>query len=122
MDLEDLILKIEYNRINGSWTNTRENATDIIAYLYELLELRKTKDRQEILIVSQELNRAMSIHKPMNSAHEGYAVIKEELEELWDEIKKKECERNIEHMKEEAIQLSAMGLRFIIDVCGGIKK
>ena len=35
------------------------------------------------------MERARTKHKPINSAHEGYAVILEELDEFWDEVKKK---------------------------------
>ena len=55
---------------------------------------------------------------PFASPHEGYAVIKEELDELWDEIKKKAIERDTEKMRREALQVAAMGLRFAIDCCG----
>ena len=45
-----------------------------------------------------------------NSYHEGYAVIKEELDELWDEIK---GEEDPERLRAEAIQVGAMALRFL---------
>lgn len=47
-----------------------------------------------------------------NSAHEGYAVIAEELDELWDDVKADEVERSIA----EAIQVGAMALRYIADM------
>ena len=34
--------------------------------------------------VQEELARAQELHEPFNSAHEGYAVILEELDELWE--------------------------------------
>ena len=49
-----------------------------------------------------------------NSAHEGYAVLKEEVDELWDVIKKNGTP--IER-KNEAIQVGAMAIRFLIDCC-----
>lgn len=52
-----------------------------------------------------------------NSAHEGWAVIKEEVDELWDEVKKKKTERSVEKMRKEARQVGAMALRFMLDVC-----
>lgn len=98
--------------------NIAEKYCDIADMLCELQERRESEEHPEILAVSQELNRAMSMHKPMNSAHEGYAIILEELDELWKEIKKKEYERNIDRMREEAMHVAAMGIRFMIDVCG----
>lgn len=66
--------------------------------------------------VRRELCRAIGEHPPFNSAHDHYAVIKEELDELWDEIKKKKTLRSPERMKQEAIQVAAMAIRFIQDV------
>ena len=62
-----------------------------------------------------ELRRATKMHGPMISAHEGYAVILEEMEELWDEIKKKHPDKD--KMHEEAVQLAAMAMRFVNDIC-----
>jgi len=50
-----------------------------------------------------------------NSYHEGYAVIKEELDELWEEVKKYPKQDN-ENLKKEAIQIGAMALRFVYDL------
>lgn len=47
------------------------------------------------------------------SAHEGYAVILEELDELWQEVKHGTRERQ----REEAVQVAAMALRFLRDCC-----
>lgn len=44
-------------------------------------------DRDEIIkLVKTELDEANKIHPPFNSAHEGYAVILEEFEEMMEEI------------------------------------
>lgn len=51
--------------------------------------------------------------KPMNSRHEGYAVIKEELDELWDAIKR---DNPMDMVQLEAVQVAAMALRFLIEV------
>ena len=67
-----------------------------------------------------ELKRATSKFGPFNSAHEGYAVIKEELEELWDFVKI----NNTNEARKEAVQVAAMAIRFLIDIhqIGGEKK
>ena len=67
----------------------------------------------------QELRQAQDRYPPMNSAHEGWAVIAEELDELWDHVRGKQGDRTVEAMRKEAIQVAAMALRFIIDVCDG---
>lgn len=64
--------------------------------------------------VETELRAAMEKFGPMASAHEGYAVIQEELDELWDEVKA----GNRPNARAEAIQVAAMAVRFLIDVGG----
>lgn len=66
--------------------------------------------------VAEELIRATSIHKPMNSLHEGYAVLLEEVDELWDEVKKRSSLRDLRKVREEAIQVAAMAIRLVHDV------
>lgn len=65
--------------------------------------------------IIKEALEAMTYYEPFNSMHEGYAVILEELEELWMEIKKKPLDRNKEEIKKEAIQTGAMIYRFLVD-------
>lgn len=67
--------------------------------------------------VKQEYLRATRINGPFNSAHEAYAVILEELDELWEEVKKKHRDRDYSNMYMEACQVSAMALRFMVDIC-----
>ena len=66
--------------------------------------------------VVAELERATRKFGSFNSAHEGYAVLKEEVDELWDEIKKKSPDKT--KLEAEAKQVAAMGLRFAMDICG----
>ncbi|GJM72974.1 hypothetical protein HMSSN036_51900 [Paenibacillus macerans] len=63
--------------------------------------------------VMGELYRAMIRFPKFNSPHEGYAVILEELDEAWEEIKKNDTKRAIEEMT----QVAAMAIRFLVD-CG----
>lgn len=62
--------------------------------------------------VRPELVKATQRYGSFSSAHEGYAVILEELDEMWDEIKKNNTTRS----KEECIQVAAMAIRFLVDV------
>lgn len=64
-------------------------------------------------MVLREYESAARAWPAMQSAHEGYAVILEELDELWDEVKAQDFRR----MEEEAVQVAAMAMRFVIDVC-----
>ena len=70
---------------------------------------------QVVLEIADEYRSARVKHRPMHSAHEGYAVIKEELDELWDEIKVKVPDTA--KMRAEAMQVAAMALAFVIEVC-----
>ena len=79
----------------------------------------KTKPDQIAVIteaVRKEMERAISMHGPLQSAHEAYGVINEEFEEFWDEVKKKRHNRNKKMMREELIQTAAMCCRAIYDL------
>jgi len=74
----------------------------------------KTLNRQEILHeIENELNNSNKKFSKFNSYHEGYAVIKEEVDELWDEIKKKPYKIERYKLRAEAIQVAAMAVKFI---------
>lgn len=66
--------------------------------------------------VEAEVRRASSIYPPFSSLHEGYAILLEEVEELWDEIKKSPRKRDAAKIKEEATQVAAMATRFLVDL------
>jgi hypothetical protein len=70
---------------------------------YALCEVVKARDRFEA----------------MASSHEGYAVLLEEVDELWDEVKgnKHDAASYRAAMRKEAIQVAAMALCFIVEVC-----
>lgn len=65
----------------------------------------------------KELTWAITHWPPFNSAHEGYGILAEEVDELWDHVKTKQQNRDIEAMKKEAIQIAAVAMRFVIDIC-----
>lgn len=67
--------------------------------------------------VLRELLRAVEKFGPFSSGHEGYAVILEELDELWEEVKKNPSKTSKRRMRAEAVQVAAMAVRFVMDVC-----
>lgn len=73
--------------------------------------------------IGDEFVRAVEEHgfPTFHSYHEGYAVLKEELDELWEEVKKYPKQNKFK-LKEEAIQIGAMALRFIYDLLEKEKK
>ena len=66
--------------------------------------------------IMAELEFALTNFPPMRSEHEGYAILKEEFDELWDEIKKNPRKRDKAALRKEAIQVAAMACRFIEDL------
>jgi hypothetical protein len=67
--------------------------------------------------IANEFVRARQKHGPMRGAHEGYAVLLEEVDELWDEIKG----NNPANARKEVIQVAAMALAYLIEVSPAAK-
>jgi hypothetical protein len=62
-------------------------------------------------LIEDELKKVKSKYdKDFNSTHEGFAVLKEEVDELWDEVKQDGSKRELQA---EAVQVAAMAIRFI---------
>lgn len=74
-------------------------------------------EQEAIQKVIDEYVRAVKTFGAFKSAHEGYGVLLEEVDELWDEVKAKQGKRRQKNLEKEATQVAAMGLRFLIDVC-----
>jgi hypothetical protein len=67
-------------------------------------------------MVAGELENARRAHAPMNSPHEAYSVILEEVCEFWDEVKKKAKDRDDLGMLAELVQIAAMAERAAVDL------
>jgi hypothetical protein len=68
--------------------------------------------------IAKEYHSARVQHPtPMRGAHEGYGVLLEEVDELWDEVKAKRHDKG--KMRKECIQIAAMAVAFIEEVCDG---
>lgn len=84
------------------------------------LHLRIRQIAEEVVT---EVERAMHIHKGMNSLHEAKAVIEEEFDEFWDLVKVNPSKlSSVEQqtreigLHSELIQTAAMCVRSIIDL------
>lgn len=67
--------------------------------------------------VRLELQRARRGPYPaLHSLHEGYAVLLEELDELWDQVRLKDRRRNPAAVLRELVQLAAMAQRTAEDL------
>jgi len=71
----------------------------------------------EINSTWRELQSALDNWPTFNSAHEGFAVLLEEVDELKRHVWTKQKNRDLPEMKKEAIQVAAMAIRFAYEVC-----
>ena len=75
----------------------------------EVIDIREAAEE-----ATQEVFRARETFPVFNSHHEGIAVIREEFDELWTEVKKRDQDKDA--MRKEAKHLAAMALRFMVDL------
>lgn len=66
-------------------------------------------DFQEL--VRKEVEKANRKHPPHGSVHQSYAIILEELDEFWDEVRKKASKRCRKNMLLELVQIAASAQR-----------
>lgn len=78
---------------------------------------REERLLQNALAAFIEAENASKKYPPMNSAHEAFAVLAEEVDELWEIVKQKQRDRILTNMRREALQVAAMALRFAAEVC-----
>lgn len=111
---------------DGGHPHTETRFDEILSNVYDHINMLGTEDNpspemdvknkiMDILFdVNHEVHKARSKHGSMTSPHEGSAVIREEFEELWDEIK---ADRGLQKSaRQEAIQLAAMAVRYVLDL------
>jgi hypothetical protein len=71
----------------------------------------KNISQEAFNLVQDEIRKAKSKYPAdFNSTHEGFAVLKEEVDELWDDVKANAAP---EKMRLEAVRVAAMAFRFI---------
>lgn len=71
---------------------------------------------QFLTLMSRELAKATSSFEPIHSSHEGYAIIKEELDEFWEVVKDKNHKFAKKQELEELVQTATMCWRTAIDI------
>lgn len=72
-------------------------------------------------LVEAEYKKARSKYPPFHSTHEGIAVIQEEVDELWDMVKRNKgitIKDGNPQMVKECIQIAAMAYAFVRDLDG----
>jgi len=68
-------------------------------------------------LIEHEYLRASDLYPDLHSNHEAYAVIKEEVDELWDEVKKNKDTNGNKQIRNELIQIGAMVIRYLENLC-----
>lgn len=78
----------------------------------------KNEDYQETVkeVLTETLRAKTLFPIDFHNHHEGYAVILEELDELWDEIKRNQRNYDLVNQRKEAIQCAAMCVRFATEL------
>jgi hypothetical protein len=67
-----------------------------------------------LLDIRNEFYRARRMHAPMHSGHEGWAVIREEMDELWELVRADKGDGSRAYA--EAMQIAAMAVAYMIEV------
>lgn len=71
-----------------------------------------------LLDIMDEFKSATKRWGGFSSLHEAYAIVLEEVNELWDEVKAAQKNPSrIKFAREEAIQVATMSIRLIYDCC-----
>ncbi len=108
-DANDPFLPEQRPAGNTEKIEDRENTEAIEEQLVALTQVPKA-----LTEIYLEYLRATSQFPQFASPHEGYAVLLEEVDELWDEIKNNKKPGAQERMRKEATQVAAMAMKFLM--------
>ena len=75
------------------------------------------KPKTSLSLIESEFTRANNLYPGFHSNHEAYAVIKEEFDELWDEIRKEKGVNGNDQIRNELIQIGAMVVKYLENLC-----
>lgn len=73
--------------------------------------------------IAMSYQKARLKYQPIRSPHEGYAILMEEVDELWEVVKAShigaafDYSANSQAMRKEALHVAAMALAFLVEVC-----
>lgn len=77
--------------------------------------------RSLFLTIEQEMENAVRDNGEFASIHEGWAVLKEEEDELWDLVRQKDADRDGRQVTQEAVQVAASAIRIALQYGTGPK-
>jgi hypothetical protein len=83
----------------------------------EMIDFRITSIGKAIRMIIPEYNQIIFKNPPLHNVQEGWVMLEQGMEELWNEVKKDKNIRSGELMRKEAIFISVTAMRFIIDLC-----
>lgn len=112
---EHCIMCMEEKLARGGATTTDETWSRIEINPRSNLQMAQLLHTLEQIKV--EVLTAKAKWPGFNSAHEGYAILLEEVDELWEHVRTHQKNRNLAAMRMEAVQVAAMALRFATEVC-----
>lgn len=92
----------------------RESTDEMTNATYEVGWTLSDPYFRALVEIAGEASRASEKFASFNSPHEGWAVIREEIDELWDHVK---ANTGTNHeARVEAVQIAAMALRYAADL------
>ena len=82
------------------------------------MPISKNSGRQDKVVTEfyEEIDKGVKKFGNYNSYHEAYAVIKEEFDELWDELKVNASKRDLNKVYYEALQVAATSFRLAEEI------
>lgn len=82
-----------------------------------MIETLKEFGNPELLFIEKELQKAkFRFPEKINSYHEAYAILLEEVDEFWEEVKKNENERSKKQLSLEILQVATVAIRIYQDL------
>lgn len=72
--------------------------------------------RQAAVDIVEEILSARKAHGPIASAHEGYAIMLEEMDEVKEHVWMKQKNRDQAKLRKELVQLAAMAVAMIVEI------
>lgn len=85
--------------------------------IQEMIDSRITNIGKAIRLIIPEYNQIICKNPPLQNTYEGWAMLLQATEQLWDEVKKDKNLHANEQMRKQAILVGATTMRFIIDLC-----
>lgn len=92
----------------------RESTDEMINATYEVGWTLSDPYFRALVEIAGEASRASEKFAPFNSPHQGWAVIREELDELWEHVRANTGADSAARV--EAVQIAAMALRYAADL------